>query len=94
MRITISVSVDEKAKQEAQAIAKSAGLTLSTLINAYLLQVATTRQIDLHVPSTLAHDRKANSPGGFYRTYDMYLDSPTKFITEGLAFTETKNAHN
>ncbi len=53
MKTTISVSVDKAAKESAQAIARSAGLTLSTLVNAYLLQVSATRRIDLYAPEPM-----------------------------------------
>ena len=53
MKTTISVSVDKAAKESAQAVAKSAGLTLSTLVNAYLLQVSATRRIELYAPEPM-----------------------------------------
>lgn len=53
MKTTISVSVDKSAKESAQAIAKSAGLTLSTLINAYLLQISATRRIEIYAPEPM-----------------------------------------
>lgn len=53
MKTTISVSVDKQAKDAAQAIAKSTGLTLSSLINSYLLQIAATRRIELYAPEPM-----------------------------------------
>lgn len=53
MKTTISVSVDKSTKESAQAVAKSAGLTLSTLVNTYLLRVAATRRIDIYVPEQM-----------------------------------------
>lgn len=53
MKTTISVSVDKQAKDAAQAIAKSTGLTLSSLVNSYLLQVAATRRIELYAPEPM-----------------------------------------
>lgn len=53
MKTTISISVDKTAKDAAQAIAKSTGLTLSALINSYLLQVAATRRIELYAPEPM-----------------------------------------
>ena len=41
----ISVKVDEQTKSQAQKVAKSFGFALSTLINAYLMELATTGQI-------------------------------------------------
>ncbi|MBI2592258.1 type II toxin-antitoxin system RelB/DinJ family antitoxin [Candidatus Saccharibacteria bacterium] len=53
MKTTISVSVDKSAKESAQAIAKSAGITLSTLVNAYFNQVAATRRIEIYAPEPM-----------------------------------------
>ncbi len=53
MKTTISVSVDKLAKESAQAIAKSAGITLSTLVNAYFNQVAATRRIEIYAPEPM-----------------------------------------
>ena len=49
----ISVKLDKDVKTSAQEIAKSAGLTLSTLVNSYLRQVATTRRIELYAPEPM-----------------------------------------
>ena len=46
----ISVKLDKDVKASAQEVAKSAGLTLSTLVNSYLLHVASTRRIELYAP--------------------------------------------
>ncbi len=53
MKTVISVKLEEKIKVAAQEVAKSAGLTLSTLIGAYLIQVATTRRIELYAPEPI-----------------------------------------
>ncbi len=53
MQTVISVKVDQATKEAAQAVAKSAGLSLSTLINAYLKQVVTTRRIELYAPEAM-----------------------------------------
>jgi addiction module RelB/DinJ family antitoxin len=53
MKTTISVSVDKDAKDSAQAIAKSAGLNLSTLVNAYFNQLAATRRIEFYAPEPM-----------------------------------------
>lgn len=53
MNTVISVRIDKKVKESAQGVAKSAGLTLSTLVNAYLRQVAATRRIELFAPEPM-----------------------------------------
>ena len=53
MNTVISVKVDKDVKESAQEVAKSAGLTLSTLVNAYLRQVAATRRIELYAPEQM-----------------------------------------
>lgn len=41
----LNVKVDEQVKQRAQAVAGSFGIPLSTLVNAYLMELAETGQI-------------------------------------------------
>lgn len=53
MNTVISVKIDKEVKTSAQAVAQSAGLTLSTLVNAYLRQVAATRRIELYAPEPM-----------------------------------------
>lgn len=53
MNTVISVKVDKDVKTSAQAVAQSAGLTLSTLVNAYLRQVAATRRIEIYAPEPM-----------------------------------------
>lgn len=53
MNTVISVKVDTATKHAAQEVAKSAGLNLSTLINAYLKQVVATRRIELYAPEVM-----------------------------------------
>lgn len=53
MNTVISVKVDKDVKASAQEVAKSAGLTLSTLVNAYLRQVVATRRIELFAPEQM-----------------------------------------
>ncbi len=53
MNTVISVKIDKDVKASAQEVAKSAGLTLSTLVNAYLRQVAATRRIELYAPEQM-----------------------------------------
>lgn len=53
MNTVISVKIDKDVKASAQEVANSAGLTLSTLVNAYLRQVAATRRIELYAPEPI-----------------------------------------
>jgi addiction module RelB/DinJ family antitoxin len=53
MNTVISVKIDKDVKESAQEVAKSAGLSLSTLVNAYLRQVAATRRIELFAPEPM-----------------------------------------
>ncbi len=53
MNTVISVKLDNDVKTSAQEVARSAGLTLSTLVNAYLRQVAATRRIELYAPEPM-----------------------------------------
>lgn len=53
MNTVISVKIDKDIKASAQEVANSAGLTLSTLVNAYLRQVAATRRIELYAPEQM-----------------------------------------
>ena len=48
MKTVISVKIDEDVKESAQEVAKSAGLTLSALINSYLRHISATRHIELY----------------------------------------------
>ena len=41
----LNVKVDEQVKKQAQAVAGSFGIPLSTLVNAYLIELGETRQI-------------------------------------------------
>ena len=53
MNTVISVKVDQEIKQAAQEVAKSAGLTLSAMVNSYLIQVVATRRIELYAPERI-----------------------------------------
>lgn len=53
MNTVISVKLDTDVKTAAQEVAKSMGLTLSTLINTYLRQVAATRRVELYAPEPM-----------------------------------------
>lgn len=54
MNTVISVKVDQDVKNKAHDIAKSAGLTLSSLVNSYLRQVAATRRIEIYAPEPMS----------------------------------------
>ena len=56
MQTVISVKVDDDVKESARAVAKSAGLTLSALINSYLRQISITRRIEIFAPETMTPD--------------------------------------
>jgi len=53
MNTVISVKLDKGVKEAAQEVAKSAGLTLSALVNSYLRQVVATRRIELYAPEPM-----------------------------------------
>lgn len=53
MKTVISVKVDKDVKETAQEVAASAGISLSTLINAYLRQLSATRRIELYAPEAM-----------------------------------------
>jgi len=53
MNTVISVKIEKELKEAAQAVAKSAGIPLSTLINSYLRQVVATRRIELYAPEPM-----------------------------------------
>lgn len=53
MKTVISVKVDKEIKEAAQEVAKSAGLSLSALVNAYLRQVVATRRIEIYSPEPM-----------------------------------------
>ena len=54
MNMVISVKIDRDVKESAHKVARSAGLTLSALVNAYLRQVAATRRIELYAPEEMS----------------------------------------
>ena len=53
MNTVISVRIDKQIKEEATKVAKSAGISLSTLINSYLRQIVATRRIELYAPEPM-----------------------------------------
>ncbi len=54
MNTVISIRIDADVKASAQEVAKSAGLTLGTIVNAYLRQVAATRRIEIFAPEPMS----------------------------------------
>lgn len=53
MNTVMSIRVDQDVKAAAQEVAQSAGISLSTLVNSYLRQVAATRRIELYAPEPM-----------------------------------------
>lgn len=53
MNTVISVKVDRDVKEAAAEVARSAGLSLSTLVNAFLRQVVATRRIEIYAPEQM-----------------------------------------
>lgn len=53
MNTVISVRTDSDVKKMAQQVAKSAGISLSSLINSYLRQIIATRRIELYAPEPM-----------------------------------------
>jgi addiction module RelB/DinJ family antitoxin len=49
----ISVKVEKKIKEQAMEVAKSTGISLSSLINAYLRQIVVTRRIEIYAPEPM-----------------------------------------
>ena len=53
MQTVISVKVDKGVKTAAAEVARSAGLTLSSLVNAYLRQIVATPRIEIYAPESM-----------------------------------------
>jgi len=53
MNTAISIRTDLEVKNAAQQIARSAGISLSALVNSYLRQVIATRRIELYAPEPM-----------------------------------------
>ena len=53
MKTVMSVKIDQDVKESAQEVAKSVGLTVSALVNAYLRQIAVTRRIEFYAPEPM-----------------------------------------
>lgn len=52
-KITINIKADRKVKEEAQKVARSFGIPLSTIINAYLNQLIRTKEIHFYLEGEL-----------------------------------------
>jgi addiction module RelB/DinJ family antitoxin len=82
MNTVISVKIDKDVKESAQEVAKSAGLTLSTLVNAYLRQVSATRRIELysaepmtpHLETLIAEVERSIQLGNVSQSFDNAAD--------------------
>lgn len=57
--VTTRIKLDENIKRQAQEVAKSAGLTLSALINSYLTQIVATRHSEPYTPELTTPQLKA-----------------------------------
>lgn len=53
MNSVISIRIEKKVKEEAQEVARSIGVSLSTLVNSYLKQIIATRRIELYAPEPM-----------------------------------------
>lgn len=53
MQTVISVRTDKNVKVAAQQVAKSAGISLSSLINSYLRQIIVTRRVEIYAPEPM-----------------------------------------
>jgi len=53
MNTVISIRTDKNVKNAAQQVAKSVGISLSAMVNAYLRQVIATRRIELYAPEPM-----------------------------------------
>jgi len=85
MNKVLTVKVDEDVKKSAQEVAKSAGLTLSALVNSYLRQVSATRRIEIYAPEPMTpkmekiigrieKEIEAGETVGPFKTADEFLD--------------------
>jgi len=52
-KVTINIKADRKVKEEAQKIARSFGMPLSTIVNAYLNQLIRTKEIHFYLEGEL-----------------------------------------
>jgi addiction module RelB/DinJ family antitoxin len=56
MRTIINIKAEKTVKEEAQKTAKELGLSLSTLINAYLKQFIRTKRVYFSLAPNVSHD--------------------------------------
>ncbi len=86
MNTVISVRLDKEVKEAAQEVAKSVGIPLSTLIGAYLRQLADSRRIELYAPEQMTphlekliaeveEDLAAGKTEGPFDTTEDFLDA-------------------
>lgn len=86
MKIAISIKVDEDVKRQAQQVAKDAGLTLSSLVSAYLTNIAATRRIEIFAPEPMTPklekliaeveaERKRGKTYGPFKTAEEMIES-------------------
>ena len=89
MNTVISVKVDKEIKEQAQEVAKSVGIPLSTLINAYLRQLVVTRRVDFFAPEQMTPEMEkiiaeaeaeiaAGEVCGPYATEDEFVEALRK----------------
>ena len=57
-KITINIKADRKVKEKAQKVARSFGIPLSTIINAYLNQLIRTKEIHFYLEEELKSSAK------------------------------------
>ena len=53
MKTVVSIKVSPEVKAGAQEIAKSAGISLSALVNSYLRHICATRRIEIYAPEPM-----------------------------------------
>jgi len=86
MSKVITIKTDDATKEAAQALAKDAGLTLSSLINSYLKQVIATRRIEIYAPEQMTpklekmieqveKERKRGEVSGPFDNVDDFLEA-------------------
>lgn len=54
MKTVISIKIDQDVKDQAKAMAASAGISLSTIVNAQLRQFIATRRIEFYAPEPMS----------------------------------------
>lgn len=84
MNTVISVRIDKEVKESAQSVAESAGLSLSTLIGAYLRQVAATRRIELFAPEPMTPHLESLISAVEAELYENKLSKPFESVDDLL----------